>query len=175
MRFQQWAEGCYQHPSTPVKKLLVRLPFGFGGGSNGSGSIGSALLLALELGELPILDQQIKTCTTCVGLFVAPFVHAEPAIDEEFLALLNELAEIFGGSTPYLEVDKSGDLLFSVTLFWMGSPGSRCCTNTYAMPVSAGRRARRSENDSSPPAEAPIPTIERDIACLLQFVALGTY
>jgi hypothetical protein len=68
--------------------------------------------LALKLGELPILDQEIKTRTTSVGLFVAPFVHAELAIDEEFLALLNELAEIFGGSTPYLKVDKSGDLLF---------------------------------------------------------------
>jgi hypothetical protein len=44
--------------------------------------------------------------------FVGPFVHMEFAIEEELLALLNELAEILGGSTPYLEVDKSGDLLF---------------------------------------------------------------
>jgi hypothetical protein len=44
--------------------------------------------------------------------FVGPFVHTEFAIEEEPLALLNELAEILGGSTPYLEVDKSGDLLF---------------------------------------------------------------
>jgi hypothetical protein len=72
----------------------------------------SALLLALELRELPVLDQEIKTRTACVGLLVAPFVHAEFAIDEEFLALLNELAEILGGSTPDFEVDKSGDLLF---------------------------------------------------------------
>jgi len=76
------------------------------------GSNGSALLLALGLGELPILDQEIKTGAACVGLLVGPFVHAEFAIDEEFLALLNELAEILGGPTPYLEVDKSGDLLF---------------------------------------------------------------
>jgi hypothetical protein len=32
-------------------------------------------------------------------------------------------------------------------------------------------RARSSENDSSPPAEAPMPTIGRDIACLFQFAA----
>ena len=77
-----------------------------------SGSIGSALLLALELGELPVLDQEIKTRAACVGLLVAPFVHAESAIEEEFLALFDEFAEILGGSAPYLEVDKSGDLLF---------------------------------------------------------------
>ena len=100
-------------------ELLVCRPLGFSrvgrhwrGGSNGSGSIGSALLLALELGELPVIDQEIKTRAACVGLFVGPFVHAEFAIDEEFLALFNEFAEILGGSTPYLEVDKSGDLLF---------------------------------------------------------------
>jgi hypothetical protein len=119
MRFQQWAEGWCKHPSTPVTELLVCLPLGssrvsrrWRGGSNGSGSIGSALLLALELRELPVLHQEIKTRAPCVGLLVAPFVHAEFAIDEEFLGLLNELAEILGGSAPYLEVDKSGDLLF---------------------------------------------------------------
>jgi hypothetical protein len=38
-------------------------------------------------------------------------------------------------------------------------------------PYRPGMRARSSENDSSPPAEAPMPTIEKDIACLLEFVA----
>lgn len=76
------------------------------------GSNGSALLLALDLCELPVPDQEIKTRAACVGLFVGPFDHAEFAIDEEFLALLNELAAILGGSSQYLEVDKSGDLLF---------------------------------------------------------------
>ena len=47
-----------------------------------------------------------------VGLLVRPFVHAELAIDEDFLALLNEVSEILGGLAPYLEVHKSGDLLF---------------------------------------------------------------
>ena len=114
MRFQQWAEGCSIHPSTPVTELFVCRPLGFSrvGRHWRGGSNGSALLLALELGELPILDQEIKTRAASVGLFVGPFVHAEFAIDEEFLALLNELAEILGGSTPYLKVDKSGDLLF---------------------------------------------------------------
>jgi hypothetical protein len=114
MRFQQWAEGCSIHPSTPVTELLVCRPLGFSRVSRHwrGGSIGSALLLALELGELPIVDQEIETRAACVGLFVGPFVHAELAIDEEFLAFLNELAEVLGGSTPYLEVDKSGDLLF---------------------------------------------------------------
>jgi hypothetical protein len=68
--------------------------------------------MAFELRELPILDQEIKTRAACVGLFVGPFVHAEFAIEEKFLAFLNELAEVLGGSAPYLEVDKSGDLLF---------------------------------------------------------------
>jgi hypothetical protein len=40
------------------------------------------------------------------------FVHAKLAIDEDFLALLNEVPEILGGLTPYLEVHKSGDLFF---------------------------------------------------------------
>ena len=40
---------------------------------------------------------------------------------------------------------------------------TRCCTNTYAMPVLAGIPARSAEIDSSPPAEAPMPTIGKDI------------
>ena len=47
-----------------------------------------------------------------LGLLVRPFVHAELAVDEDFLALLNEFPEILGGLTPYLKVHKSGDLLF---------------------------------------------------------------
>ena len=68
--------------------------------------------MAFELRELPILHQEIKARAACVGLLVGPFVHAEFAIDEEFLALLNELAKILGRSTPYFEIDKSSDLLF---------------------------------------------------------------
>jgi hypothetical protein len=119
MRVSIAGRGCCKHPSTPVTELLVCLSLGFScvsrhwrGGSKGSGSIGSALLLALELRELPVLDQEIKTRAASVGLFVGPFVHAEFAIDEEFLALFNELAEILGGSTPCLEIHRSGDLLF---------------------------------------------------------------
>ena len=41
-----------------------------------------------------------------------PISGAELAIDEYFLTLLNEVPEILGGLTLYLEVHKSGDLLF---------------------------------------------------------------
>ena len=40
----------------------------------------------------------------------------------------------------------------------------KMCTNTYAMPVLAGMPARSAEIDSRPPAEAPMPTIGKDIA-----------
>jgi hypothetical protein len=45
---------------------------------------------------------------------------------------------------------------------------------TYAMPVAAGKRARSSENDSSPPTEAPMQTIGRqeDMACLLSLLRI---
>ena len=36
--------------------------------------------------------------------------------------------------------------------------GSRCCTSTKPIPVSAGRLRRTAVNASSPPADAPIPT-----------------
>jgi hypothetical protein len=89
--------------------------------------------VALELSELPILDQEIKTGAACVSLFVGPFVHAEFAIDEEFLAFLNELAEILGGSTPYLEVDKSGDLLFlPLSVGEVLVVGDGCRQNSFA-------------------------------------------
>src|ERR1700693_806836 len=39
------------------------------------------------------------------------------------------------------------------------------------MPVPAGTCAISSENDSSPPAEAPMPTIGKDIAFFAPFVA----
>ena len=42
--------------------------------------------------------------------------------------------------------------------------GSRCWTNTKAMPVSLGRRCSRSVNASKPPAEAPIPTTRRSLS-----------
>ena len=70
----------------------------------------------------------IKTGAASVGLLVRPFVHAELAIGEDFLALLNEVTEILGGLTPYLEVHKSGDLLFvplSVGVILVISEGSR--------------------------------------------------
>jgi hypothetical protein len=62
---------------------------------------------------MSFFDQQIKTGAASVGLLVCPFVHAKLAIDEDFLALLNEVPEILGGLTPYLDIHKSGDLLFS--------------------------------------------------------------
>jgi hypothetical protein len=111
--------GVLRTPPVPVTELLGTLLglFRVGGhwigGRGGSGSLGSALLLAPVLGELPIFDQQIKTGAASVGLLVRPFVHAKLAIDEDFLALLIEVPEILGGFTPYLEVHKSGDLLFS--------------------------------------------------------------
>src|SRR5216684_2616133 len=37
--------------------------------------------------------------------------------------------------------------------------GSRCCTRTNAIPVSVGRFLSSSEKASSPPADAPMPTI----------------
>ena len=110
--------GGADTPPVPVTELLDSLLGLFGVGGHwrgerrGSGSLGSALLLAPVLGELPVLDQQIKTGAASVGLLVRPFVHAKLAIDEDFLALLNEVPEILGGFTPYLEVHKSGDLLF---------------------------------------------------------------
>ena len=110
--------GVLETPPVPVTELLgsllglFRVGGHWRGGRGGSGSLGSALLLAPVLGELPIFDQQIKTGAASVGLFVRPFVHAKLAIDEDFLALLNEVPEILGGLTPYLEVHKSGDLLF---------------------------------------------------------------
>jgi hypothetical protein len=114
--------GVLRTPPVPVTELLLALRLlRFGsdrrGGNNGRGSIGgvgigSAPLLPLELGELPVFDQQIKTGAASVGLLVRPFVHADFGSDEYFLTLLNEVPEILGGFTPYLEVHKSGDLLF---------------------------------------------------------------
>src|SRR5215831_10854631 len=37
--------------------------------------------------------------------------------------------------------------------------GARCCTNTIATPGLLGRLCKSAENDSSPPADAPTPTI----------------
>jgi hypothetical protein len=48
---------------------------------------------------MSFFDQQIKTGAASVGLLVCPFVHAKLAIDEDFLALLNEVPEILGGLT----------------------------------------------------------------------------
>src|SRR5271155_3218256 len=110
--------GVVETPPVPVTELLDSLLglFRFDGhwrGSRvGSGSLGNAFLLAPVLGKLPVFDQQIKTGAASVGLLVRPFVHAKLAIDEDFLALLNEVPKILGGFTPYLEVYKSGDLLF---------------------------------------------------------------
>ncbi len=42
--------------------------------------------------------------------------------------------------------------------------GARCCTMTKAMPVSTGRARRSSQVASSPPAEAPMPTMGNDMA-----------
>src|SRR5277367_5329708 len=110
--------GVLETPPVPVTELvgsllgLFRVGGHWRGARDGSWSLGSALLLASVLGELPIFDQQIKTGAASVGLLVRPFVHAKLAIDEDFLALFNEVPEILGGLTPYLEVYKSRDLLF---------------------------------------------------------------
>src|SRR4051812_38897257 len=40
--------------------------------------------------------------------------------------------------------------------------GSRCCTSTNPMPVSVGRLASRALNASSPPADAPTPTMGKE-------------
>jgi hypothetical protein len=95
-----------------LRSLLGLLSVGgCGWGRGGSCGIGGGLLLALVLGELPVFDQDVETSAARAGLFVCPFVHAEFPLDEEFLALLDQLAEIFGGFTPDLEVDESSDLL----------------------------------------------------------------
>jgi hypothetical protein len=104
--------GVLIHPRFRVTELLGSLLGLFRVGGHWSGSLGSALLLAPVLGELPVFDEQIKTGAPSVGLLVRPFVHAKLAIDEDFLALLDEVPEILGRLTPYLEVHKSGDLLF---------------------------------------------------------------
>ena len=111
--------GVVETPPVPVTELLDSLLglFRVGGhrrgvSRGGSGSLGNALLLAPVLGELPVFDQQIKTGAASVGLLVRPFVHAKLAIDKDFLALLDEVPEILGGLTPYLEVHKSRDFLF---------------------------------------------------------------
>ena len=49
----------------------------------------------------------------------------------------------------------------AIALSWSGS---RCCTTTKAMPLSAGMFAKNVVKASSPPAEAPMPTIRGD-AC----------
>jgi hypothetical protein len=103
--------GGARTPPVPVTELLGSLLGLFRVGGHWRGG-GSALLVAPVLGELPVFDQQIKTGAASVGLLVRPFVHAKLAIDEYFLALLNEVPEILGGLTPYLEVHKSRDLFF---------------------------------------------------------------
>jgi hypothetical protein len=86
--------GVLKHPRVWSRNYLV--PFlaffvssatgeGAGGRVGASGMLSS---LAPVLGELPIFDQQIKTGAASVGLLVRPFVHAQLAIDEDFLALL---------------------------------------------------------------------------------------
>ena len=95
-----------------LRSLLGLLSVGgCGWGRGGSCGIGGGLLLALVLGELPVLDQHKKTSTASVGLLVGPFVHAEFALHKEFLTFLDQLAEIFGGFTPDLKIDEGSDLL----------------------------------------------------------------
>ena len=138
--------GVLETPPVPVTELLesliglFRVGGHWRGGRDGSGSLGSALLLAPVLGELPVFDQQIKTGAASVGLLVRPFVHAKLAIDEDFLALLNEVPEILGGLTPYLEVHKSGDLLFfPLSVGVMLVVGDR--GRTTALPLGVYRRS----------------------------------
>jgi hypothetical protein len=101
--------GARNVPPTPVTTFTCS-PFcpsliqrGRVSGGGGCGRFRSVVvLLPLVLGELPVFDQQIKTGAAGVGWFVGPFIHAEFAIDEKFLALLNELAETFSKIAPYL-------------------------------------------------------------------------
>src|SRR5579863_5978204 len=44
----------------------------------------------------------------------------------------------------------------------LGWVGSRCCTNTNAMPLFCGSERSNSEKASRPPAEAPMPTMGND-------------
>ena len=86
------------------------------------------LLLALVLGELPVLDQHKKTSAASVGLLVGPFVHAEFALHKEFLTFLDQFAKIFGGFSPDLKVDEGRYLLFltlSVGIIFVVSEGGR--------------------------------------------------
>jgi hypothetical protein len=80
-------------------------------GRLGRGCIGSALLLALVLGELPVFYEEKETRTAGVGLFVGPLVHAKFALRVNFLPLLNQLAEVFSGFTPNLQIDEGRHLL----------------------------------------------------------------
>jgi hypothetical protein len=95
--------GVLETPPVPVTELLDSLLglFRVGTQWRGSGNLGSALLLAPVLGELPVFDQQIKTGAASVGLLVRPFVHAKLAIDEDFLALLSEVPE-FSAGLPHI-------------------------------------------------------------------------
>src|SRR6267378_5598942 len=53
----------------------------------------------------------------------------------------------------------SGVVLDRISLKMLGYFGSRCWTSTKAIAASTDRCASNSENASSPPAEAPMPTI----------------
>src|SRR5262245_20841546 len=43
--------------------------------------------------------------------------------------------------------------------------GDRCCTTTKAIPGFEGRCAKNFSSDSRPPADAPMPTIEKRSGC----------
>src|ERR1700752_458131 len=58
-------------------------------------------------------------------------------------------------------IDVSRDRISARTLAW---PGSRCWTNTYPIPVLSGKWRNNSLIASSPPAEAPMPTMAKGAA-----------
>ena len=74
--------GVLLTPLDSGQRELLGSPLGLSGinGRLGRGCIGSVLLLALVLGELPVFDEEKETRTAGVGLFVGPLVHAKFAL-----------------------------------------------------------------------------------------------
>src|SRR5436190_16772996 len=56
------------------------------------------------------------------------------------------------------------DFLERISGNWLAWVGSRCWIRTKAMPVVAGRCSRSSVKASSPPADAPTPTMGKDFS-----------
>ena len=57
-------------------------------------------------------------------------------------------------------------VLAKISVSKLAWPGSRCCTSRNAIPGVAPRPAKNSESASTPPAEAPTPTILKEAFCV---------